>query len=172
MLLLNPAVSLFNSVQILDDMYDRHVPTDPAGAQAFVDRVFASFADVYTREQETNFDGDFLYRAYDELEPGRDALETLIGTSFRYSLVNLAFTSDVMSRGGYMVPRDAELDRHHLAHQPLQARLPPHLRRLRRRALPPLLPGARPLAQPRAGDRRGRACARSRAGCAAAPRSA
>jgi hypothetical protein len=38
-----------------------------------------------------------------------DALETLIGTSFRYSLVNLAFTADVMSQGGYMVPPDAEL---------------------------------------------------------------
>jgi hypothetical protein len=38
-----------------------------------------------------------------------EALETLIGTAFRYSLVNLAFTADVMSRGGYMVPPDAEL---------------------------------------------------------------
>jgi pimeloyl-ACP methyl ester carboxylesterase len=107
--LLNPAVSLFNSVQVLDDMYDRHVPDDPAGSQAFVDRVFATFADVYTREEETSFDGDFLYRAYQEFQPGVEALETLIGTSFRYSLVNLAFTSDVMSRGGYMVPRDARL---------------------------------------------------------------
>jgi hypothetical protein len=38
-----------------------------------------------------------------------EALETLIGTSFRYALVNLAFTADVMSKGGYMVPPDAAL---------------------------------------------------------------
>ena len=74
-----------------------------------IDRVFARFAEVYTREQDVSFDGDFLYRAYDEFQPGLEALETLIGTSFRYSLVNLAFTADVMSKGGYMVPPDAEL---------------------------------------------------------------
>jgi pimeloyl-ACP methyl ester carboxylesterase len=108
-LLLNPSVSLYNSVTALDAMYDRHVADDPAAAQALIDRIFTRFADVYTREQDVTFDGDFLYRAYEELQPGVEALETLIGMSFRYSLVNMAFTADVMSRGGYMVPPDAEL---------------------------------------------------------------
>jgi pimeloyl-ACP methyl ester carboxylesterase len=108
-LLLNPSVSLYNSVSALDAMYDRRVADDPEAAQAVIDRVFTRFAEVYTREQEVSFDGDFLYRAYEEFQPGVEALETLIGTSFRYSLVNLAFTADVMSRGGYMVPPDAEL---------------------------------------------------------------
>jgi hypothetical protein len=108
-LLLNPAVSIYNSVNTLDAMLDRHVADDPAAAQALIDRIFARFAEVYTREQDVTFDGDFLYRAYDEFRPGREALETLIGMSFRYSLVNMAFTADVMSKGGYMVPPDAEL---------------------------------------------------------------
>ena len=56
-----------------------------------------------------SFDGEFLYRAYEEFQPGVEALETVIGTSFRYSLVNLAFVADVMSKGGYMVPPDAGL---------------------------------------------------------------
>ena len=34
----------------------------------------------------------------------------MIGTSFRVSSANLAFTSDVISRGGYMVASDADLD--------------------------------------------------------------
>jgi hypothetical protein len=109
-LLLNPPVSLYSSVRILDGMYDRHVPKDPAGARRFVDGVFARFAEVYVREQDTSLDGDFLYRAYERLRPGRDALETLIGISFRLASANLAFASDVVSRGGYMVPPDAELD--------------------------------------------------------------
>jgi pimeloyl-ACP methyl ester carboxylesterase len=108
-LLLNPAVSLYNSVNALDAMYDRHVADDPAAAQALVDRTFTRFAEAYTREQDVSFDGDFLYRAYQEFQPGAEALETLIGTSFRYSLVNLAFTADVMGKGGYMVPPDAAL---------------------------------------------------------------
>jgi pimeloyl-ACP methyl ester carboxylesterase len=108
-LLLNPSVNLYNSVATLDAMYDRHVADDPQAAQAIIDRVFTRFAEVYTREQDVSFDGDFLYRAYEEFQPGVEALETLIGTSFRYSLVNLAFTADVMSKGGYMVPPDAAL---------------------------------------------------------------
>jgi len=109
-LLLNPPVSLYNSTRILDAMYDRHVPADPRGAQLVVDRIFAAFAEVYSRQSSTTLDGDFLYQAYRELEPGPDALETLIGMSFRVSSANLAFTSDVISRGGYMVAPDAELD--------------------------------------------------------------
>jgi len=109
-LLLNPPVSLYNSTRILDAMYDRHVPADPRGAQMVADRIFTAFARVYSRQVSTNLDGDFLYRAYQELEPGPEALETLIGMSFRVSSSNLAFTSDVMSRGGYMVAPDAGLD--------------------------------------------------------------
>jgi pimeloyl-ACP methyl ester carboxylesterase len=109
-LLLNPSVSLFNSVQILDGMYDRYVGDDPEAAQRIIDRVFAAFADVYTREQGTNFDGEFLYHAYQQMRPGPEALEMLIGTSFRFSAANMAFASDAMSRGGYMLARDAELD--------------------------------------------------------------
>ena len=108
-LLLNPSVSLYNSVGALDAMYDRRVADDPEAAQAVIDRIFSRFAEVYTREQDVSFDGDFLYRAYAEFQPGVETLETLVGTSFRYALVNLAFTADVMSRGGYMVPPDAEL---------------------------------------------------------------
>jgi pimeloyl-ACP methyl ester carboxylesterase len=109
-LLLNPSVSLYNSVGTLDAMYDRRVADDPEAVQAVVDRIFTRFAEVYTREQEVSFDGDFLYRAYGEFQPGAEALETLIGAAFRYSLVNLAFTADVVSGGGYMVSPDAELD--------------------------------------------------------------
>ena len=38
-LLLGPPVSLYNSTRILDAMYDRHVPTDPRGAQLAVDQI-------------------------------------------------------------------------------------------------------------------------------------
>jgi len=86
------------------------VPPDPAGAQAMVDQVFARFADAYTRELDKNFDGDFLYGTYDALNPSSDALEALVGISFRLSSANLIFTSDVMSDANYMVPRDAELE--------------------------------------------------------------
>jgi predicted esterase len=108
-LLLNPPVSVWNSVGILDGMFARHVPNDPAKARQLIDRIFEQFARVYTQAEGTTLDADFLYSAYNALEPSSDALETLIGVTFRLANVNLMFTSDVMSRSGYMVPADAEL---------------------------------------------------------------
>ena len=153
-LLLNPSVSLFNSVQILDGMYDRYVGDDPESAQRIIDRVFAAFADVYTREQGTNFDGEFLYHAYQQMRPGPEALETLIGTSFRFSAANMAFASDATSRGGYMLARGRRSRRRGLAYQHIQACDPSQLQRLHRWLIPALLPGARPVLHEGAGDRR------------------
>jgi pimeloyl-ACP methyl ester carboxylesterase len=109
-LLINPPVSLWRSAEILDGMLDRNV--DPEDAQALrrlVDRLLQGFAEIYTREQDVNLDGDFLYRAYEALRPGDAALETLIGIAFRFASANLIFTSDVMSHAGYMVSPDADL---------------------------------------------------------------
>ena len=91
-LLLGPPVSLYNSTRILDAMYDRHVPTDPRGAQLAVDRIFAAFAEVYSRQASTTLDGDFLYQAYEAMAPGPDTLEALIGTSFRVSFAVISPT--------------------------------------------------------------------------------
>jgi pimeloyl-ACP methyl ester carboxylesterase len=108
-LLLNPPVSIWNSVEILDDMFTRHVPQDPDGVRQLIDRIFAQFAKVYTQAPGTSLDSDFLYSAYNALEPSNAALETLIGMTFRVANVNLMFTSDVISKSAYMVPPDAQL---------------------------------------------------------------
>jgi hypothetical protein len=47
-LLLNPSVSLYNSVTALDAMHDRRVADDPQAAQTVVDHVLARFAEVCT----------------------------------------------------------------------------------------------------------------------------
>jgi pimeloyl-ACP methyl ester carboxylesterase len=109
LLLVNPPVSLWRSAQILDDMFDRNVDTDPAAVQALLDRLLAGFAEIYTREDDLNLDGDFLYRAHAVLRPSDAALETLIGIAFRFAAANLIFVSDVMSHSGYMVATDAQL---------------------------------------------------------------
>jgi hypothetical protein len=47
-LLLNPSVSLYNSVTALDAMHDRRVADDPQAVQTVVDHVLARFAEVCT----------------------------------------------------------------------------------------------------------------------------
>jgi predicted alpha/beta-fold hydrolase len=108
-LLINPPVSLFSSIRILDHMLTDNVPGGTAGIDDFFDRVFNAFIQVYRDHEFTNFGEDFLYRAYTTHQPDDEGLAALIGLSFRLSSNNMAFTSDVMSRSGYVVPKSLEL---------------------------------------------------------------
>jgi predicted alpha/beta-fold hydrolase len=108
-LMLNPPVSLYTSLTILDDLVDRHLRTDPASLRAFLDKLFKQFASVYTQTEDVDLTDDFLYRVYLTLEPQDDELEQLIGIVFRLTANDMAFTSDVMTNAGYVVPKDARL---------------------------------------------------------------
>lgn len=108
-LLLNPSVSLYTSIQLVDDMLDRFVETDPEAIPDFLDRAFTAFADIYVAGSPTDFAGDFVYRIYTVLEPDAVDIEKLIGISFRLSAVNLAFAADVMTDSGFVVPAGTQL---------------------------------------------------------------
>jgi hypothetical protein len=108
-LMLCPPVSLYNSVNILDAMLDDNVPRDAAGLNAYIDRVFGSLAAVYKENQHVEFVGDFLYIAYEQLNPEPQALKGLIGLAFRFSSANMAFTSDVVSNAGFIVRKNTGL---------------------------------------------------------------
>ena len=107
--MINPPVSLYSSIRILDRMLVDNVPGGNDGLNAYFRRVFDSFVQVYRDHEFTNFGEDFLYRAYTAYEPGEEDLAAVIGLSFRLSSTNMAFTSDVMSRSGYFVPRSIRL---------------------------------------------------------------
>lgn len=108
-LMLNPPVSLYTSIKALDQMVERHLKTDPASLRAFLNRLFEQFAGVYTQSEEVDLTDDFLFRVYLTLEPRDDELEQLIGIVFRLTANDMAFTSDVMTNAGYVVPKDAKL---------------------------------------------------------------
>ena len=106
-LLMNPPVSLYAAARNLDGMFDRHVSTDPEGVRRFIDYLYQQFVILYSRQAEVDFTDDFLYRAYSTLEPNDVELETLIGFVFRLSALDLAFASDVLNGGGYIIPKNA-----------------------------------------------------------------
>jgi pimeloyl-ACP methyl ester carboxylesterase len=108
-LLINPPVSLFVSIEILDTMLERSLPGGMSGVNDFFDQVFEGFSEIYSRAEFIDFSDDFLYRAYRELDPTDEGLAALIGLAFRMSANNMAFTADVMNGGGYIVPRGARL---------------------------------------------------------------
>jgi pimeloyl-ACP methyl ester carboxylesterase len=114
-LLINPAVSLYNSVSILDAMVEDNIPGGPNNFQAWYSSTIDKFAQAYERDTQINFNDKFLYEIYkyrrsQGLEVKEQNLKVLIGASFRISSQGMVFTSDVMSQANYVVPKGLQLD--------------------------------------------------------------
>ena len=108
-LMINPAVSLFNSVNIIDQMLANTVGSEPGAFNSYLGRAIRGVATAFERDEPLDFNEDFLYRVYKKRIPSEAKLESLIGFSFRISSSNMIFTSDVMSQYGLIVPPGTEL---------------------------------------------------------------
>ena len=109
-LMVNPAVSLLTSIKRLDALIDTHLRQDPDAVARFVNDIFSRLHGLADPDAQTDFtDDQFIYRAYTALAPPERDLELLIGLAFRFTSNDMAFTSDVMTRAGYLVPPDARI---------------------------------------------------------------
>ncbi len=107
---INPAVVLYNSVNRLDDMVRQNLAQDSNAVAEFTEHLFDQVGILYTSVDQVNFgDPGFLFQAYATLEPPERELELLIGLTFRLTSNDMAFTSDVMTNAGYVVPKNAQL---------------------------------------------------------------
>ncbi len=104
-LLVNPPVSLYNSMRLLDDMMKK-IPGGEEKFDQFFDQAFKAFASIYQLSEPVDFTGDFLYRGR---KPNDTNLAALIGLSFRLSVANMVFTGDVFTNAGYIKPKNLEL---------------------------------------------------------------
>ncbi len=103
--LINPPVSLYNSMRRLDDMMKK-IPGGEEKFEQFFDQAFKAFASIYQLSEPVDFTGDFLYRGR---RPNDENLAALIGLSFRLGVANMVFTSDVFTNAGYIKPKNIEL---------------------------------------------------------------
>ncbi len=111
-LLINPPVSLYNSVVLLDAMLEK-VPGGLDNFNAFYQGIVDAFADVYKNGDDVQFNNDFLYQAYKYRKPkSDDPLEALIGLSFRISSMNMVLSTDVLTKANYVVPKNLIIERH------------------------------------------------------------
>lgn len=106
-LLINPPVSLYNSISLLDRMLE-NIPGGVDNFYLFYNRLVKAFSEVYKREDTVKLSEDFLYKVYDALQPKDEELAALIGTSFRITSANMSFTSDVMTDYGYIKPKNVQ----------------------------------------------------------------
>jgi len=107
-LMLNPAVSLYNSVSNIEELLDR-IPGGSRKIGAFYNRVMAKGTDFYRKGDFVAIDDDFLFAAYQAQILDRDEAGGMIAVSFRISSAGMIFASDVMTHGGYLVPKNRDL---------------------------------------------------------------
>ncbi len=116
-LMINPSVSLFNSVQIIDDMLEKNIPGGVENFQVFWDDMFKTFSDAFDHSHAVVFGPEFLYKAYEKKQqdpdhqPNDGRMSAMIGFAFRISSASMLFTSDVMSNSGVIKPKNMVLSR-------------------------------------------------------------
>jgi hypothetical protein len=109
-LLINPPVSLYNSISLLDRMVE-NIPGGPDNFDLFFENLVRGFTEVYKRGSDDIGD-DFLYAAYKGMDLKDEELAALVGVSFRLSSGSLVFASDVMTNYGFVKPKELILDRY------------------------------------------------------------
>lgn len=109
-LLLNPSVSLYNSISKLDRML-RNIPGGVDNLNSFFSDVVSRIGSVYTRSTTVEFNPDIVLQAFQAAPPTDEELAAIIGVAFRLSAANLIFTADVMNDFGFIKPSRQKLTR-------------------------------------------------------------
>lgn len=110
--MINPAVNLYNSVRILDGLFNKTVGNNPAKQSQIIDKVTDKLISLY-RQQEIvgfgdNFHGeDAFYLAYRNSKSTKTGImPAIIGMAFRNAVANMVFVSDVVNNAGYIKPKN------------------------------------------------------------------
>jgi hypothetical protein len=114
-LMINPAVSLYTSAQILDGMMLQAIPNpSPEEFDRWFSGVLGKFGEIYRMMQAPVLDHDFLYEVYrfllkNKTPPKQENMAGMIGTVFRLASSSMIFTADVMANYGLIVPKNRVL---------------------------------------------------------------
>ena len=107
-LMINPAVSLYDSVSRIEGLLN-DIPGGPDKIGAFLNKMMAKFMAFYREGDFIDVNNEFLYAVYESKLMTKEEAGGLIGLAFRISLAGMVFTSDVMTNGGYVVPKNRVL---------------------------------------------------------------
>ncbi|WP_397449252.1 serine/threonine protein kinase [Pseudomonas sp. NA-150] len=103
-LLLNPPVNLYTSISNLDKLVQTHV-RGINGTTTFYELVLGKLSSYFKQKGYIDLNDALLF----DLQQSREHLTNeqmamLIGTSFRFSAADIAFTSDLINRRGLITP--------------------------------------------------------------------
>lgn len=108
-LLINTPVSLYDSVQVLDQLLVDNIPGGMDNFDAWFHDVFTETMHITESWEPGGLSGESMYRTYKRLQPSEANLAALIGLTSRMNAADMIFTADVMNGGGYIVPNNVRL---------------------------------------------------------------
>jgi hypothetical protein len=107
-LMINPAVNLYDSVTRIEATLDE-IPGGAKQGARFMNDLINRFTEFYERGQFTAFNENFLYALAKSGTITQADAAGIIGVSFRLASAGMIFASDVMTNGGYVVPKNRVL---------------------------------------------------------------
>lgn len=107
-LMINPPVSLYNSVTRIEDLM-KQIPGGSKKQGVFFNRMLSRFSQYYRYGNFVAINDEFLYAIYTEKLFSREETAGLIGLTYRINLAGMIFASDVMTGGGYVIPKNRVL---------------------------------------------------------------
>ncbi len=108
-LMINPPVSLYNSVSILDEYFD--LRNNRQAAIAMFDEIFARFSDLYSMQRSSKFDQGSIFNLFKHADLTEAELKLLIGASFRMSSSDMFFAIDVSFNTGAITYKNHAVDK-------------------------------------------------------------
>ncbi len=109
-LLINPAVSLYNSISKLDRML-QNVPGGLDNFNLFFSEVVQQITAAYQRSTITEFGPDLVYDAFKANPPTDEELAALIGVAFRLASSGMIMASDMQTDFGFIKPSNMTFGR-------------------------------------------------------------
>lgn len=106
--LINPAVSLYDSVNRIEGTLD-NILGGPKMIGMFFNDMLDKFTEFYRESDAVAFDDNFLFSVYSSQLLTKAEAGGLIGLAFRINSAGMIFASDVMTNGGYVVPKNKTL---------------------------------------------------------------
>ncbi len=111
-LMINPPVCLYNSVEILDGMLTTGIPGGVENFDKYFNKFIRGFSKIYKTMGYIDLSSEYLYAIYSKKLVKEENLPGLIGIAFRLSSTNMIFASDVMTQAGLIVPKNRILSSH------------------------------------------------------------
>jgi len=107
-LLINPPLSVYNSISRLDRML-QNIPGGIDNFGSFFDAVMRQVSAAYKKSNTVEFSAELIFEAFKDNPPSDEELAALIGLAFRLSSAGMAYTSDVMTDFGFIKPDNVRL---------------------------------------------------------------